>query len=430
MSTKQSEFGGHISRSNKQVVVIGGGIAGLSASLDLANFDIRTVLIERSDFLGGYGIQYGCKATDQCVKCGACLIEKKLNSVVQHPNISILLGCRIQNIEKQNRFTLYADQNPQYIDAEKCTSCGICAGQCPEHGALIKGFSENNRPFWSISEARCRNLQGTSCTICQDACPEEAINLSAERNALRIHGDAVIAATGFKAFDPENKPYGYRKFKNVITNLELERIFKQTGRFQRPSDGEVPKKIGFIQCVGSRDAKLGHLWCSRICCGSSIRMASKIKYMHPDSEITVFYIDIQSFGKNFSDVFSTVKEKIRWIRTIPADIIETENNRLQVSYFDSESADEDYDVVVLSVGLLPRIENENLLQQLDYTIPEIEFSQYYKTAGVSFGNGIFGAGSLMAPMGIADAMASSSEAVWRAVHYLDGISFLDADKRR
>lgn len=406
-------------KMNKQVVVIGGGIAGLSASLDLANLDIRVVLIEQSDFLGGYGIQYACKATDQCVKCGACQIETKLNDVVEHPNISILLGSRIQNIEKQRRFSLSVEQKSQYIDADKCTCCGICVDQCPEQEALIKGFSKNNRPFLAVCEARCRNLKGIPCTTCQDGCPEKAINLCAERNTLQIDGDAIIAATGFKAFDPENKPYGYKKFKNVITNLELERMLKQTGAFRRPSDAEIPKKIAFIQCVGSRDARLGHLWCSRVCCGSAIRMANKIHFMHPDSEITIFYIDIQSFGKDFAELFSTLKEKLRLIRTIPADIIEVENNRLQISYFSSESIDEDYDMVVLSVGLIPLGENKSLLRQLELEIPENRFSQYFQKAGVSFGNGIFGAGSIVAPMGIADSMASSSEAVWKVMNYLE-----------
>lgn len=408
-----------INISNKQVIVIGGGIAGLSASLDLANLDIQVVLIEKSDFLGGHGIQYTCKATDRCVKCGACLIETKLNQVIQHPNISTLLSSRIRNVEKQNRFSLSVEQNPQYIDANKCNCCGICVDQCPEQGALQKGYSKNNRPFLAVCKSSCRHLRGDSCTTCQDVCPERAIHLSAEKKTLSIEGDAIIVATGFNVIDPKNKPYGYKRFQNVITNLELERMFRQTGRFQRPSDSKIPKKIGFIQCVGSRDAKLGHLWCSRVCCGSSIRMANKIKHMHPDSEITIFYIDIQSFGKDYSEFIRTVKDKIRWVRTIPADIIEVENNRLQVSYFSSESVEEDYDVIVLSVGLIPRSENENLLHQLDIKIPEIEYSKYFQKGDVSFGNGIFGAGSLTAPMGIADAVTSSSEAVLNAILYLE-----------
>ena len=346
-----------LENDSRHILIIGGGVAGLSAALQLTNFDYSITLIEQSGALGGHAARFSCKATHQCVKCGACLLEQKLNQITQHPNIEIILETSIQNIGKDRRF---------FID--------------------IQTFE------------------------------------TTERNGKKLHNnrleaDAIIVATGFKPFNPELKPYGYNRFEDVITNLELENMLRAEGAVKRPSNDALPENIAFIQCVGSRDAKLNHLWCSKICCGSALRMANRIKWQQPDTQITVFYIDIQTFGKDFEVFFSRIREDIRLIRTIPGDIIETENSRLQVSYFEAESKEEIFDLVVLSVGMMPQKANFDLFKQLYLSAGGDSGPMQYETFTFPFREGVFPAGSVLAPMNIADSIASAQKAAQNVVEY-------------
>ncbi len=193
----------------KKVLVIGGGVAGLAAASELADLDIDVEIVEQSDFPGGHAIQYTCKATDQCVKCGACMVEEKLDRVVHHPKIKMMSGTRVQNVSKSEDFSVSLLKKPVFIDPEKCSNCGICFEKCPEKGAVLKGFSKNHVPFYAISGEKCRYLKDRSCTICREACPEGAIDLDVGEMTLSTHANAVILATGFKPFDPVSKPYGY-----------------------------------------------------------------------------------------------------------------------------------------------------------------------------------------------------------------------------
>ena len=266
--------------AEENVLIIGGGIAGLCAALELARFGIGVELVEKEDALGGHARQFTCKATDRCVKCGACIVEEKLKDVADNTKIKVRLGSCVEKITDSGRFSV--------------------------------GISDN------------RGLN-QSCDV-----------------------DAVIIASGFTPFTPDGKPYGYNRFKNVISNLDLERALRKRGLVKRFSDDRAPKKIAFIQCVGSRDAKLNHLWCSRVCCGSALRMSSLIKSRQPEAEMTIFYMDIQSFGRDFQDFLNKIKADVRLIRAIPADVLETEDDRLLITYFDSaarESREEIFDLV-------------------------------------------------------------------------------------
>jgi len=351
-----------LGNDNKHILIIGGGVAGLSAALQLGNFDYSITLIEQSGALGGHAARFSCKATNQCVKCGACLLEQKLNQITQHPNIEIILGTSIQKIGKDQHFT---------ID--------------------IQTFEKSER---ETSERNRHKLHNN-----------------------RLEADAIIVATGFQPFNPELKPYGYNRFEDVITNLELENMLRAEGAVKRPSIDALPESIAFIQCVGSRDAKLNHLWCSKICCSSALRMANRIKWQQPEIQITVFYIDIQTFGKDFEIFFNRVRKDIRLIRTIPGDIIETENNRLQVSYFEAESKEEVFDLVVLSVGMMPQKANFDLFKQLGLSASGDAGPVQYENFSFPFREGVFPAGSVLAPMNIADSIASAQKAAQDVVEY-------------
>ena len=341
------------------VLVIGGGIAGLTATHELAKLGIRVELVEKEPFLGGHAIQFTCKAVESCAKCGACMVEEKLSNVIHNENIIIHTCANIERISKNDRFHYNILINPNYINPSKCTAYSSSA-------------------------------------------------------------DAVILATGFEPFDPVKKPYGYRVFKNVITNIDLEKIIKINGIAIKPSDGMPPGKIAFIQCVGSRDSKLNHLWCSKICCASSLRMARVIKSRKPETSVTIFYIDIQGSGKDFEELYKKAKEDFRMIRAIPGDIYKTKDDRLKTTYFDSLSkanVEEVYDMVVLSVAMIPGSGTQELSKMLG-VICDTGFVTSCGNDGIAGSGGVFIAGTAGGPLSIAESINHSVKAAWDVAKYI------------
>jgi heterodisulfide reductase subunit A len=409
--------------AGKQVLIIGGGVAGLSAAVEVAQFGADVQIVDKADFMGGHAIQYTCKATDRCVKCGACMVEDKLLRAVTHPNISLITGGRIREISKNGRFTAVIDRKPAYIDPDKCTDCGLCFNKCPVDGAFEDGFSSQHHPFFTINEDNCLYVKDGSCTICQDACPENAIDLEKKPETIESHPDAVVMATGFTPFDPVSKPYGYGTFQNVVTTLELERMLRRSGRVKRPSDDKDAQRIAFIQCVGSRDSKLGHLWCSKVCCGSALRMAGLIKSRQADVDLTFFYIDVQSFGKDFDRFYPLIQDDVRIIRSIPGDIYPDENDRLKIIYADSkthQSTEEGFDLVVLSVGMTPCDGIKETADRINVPLADTGFIKGSTEPGdlVPSDGGVFIAGSAKGPMHIAESITDAGKAAWDVLNYL------------
>ena len=400
------------------VLIVGGGVAGLTAAIELAQLNLRATVVEKGDFPGGHAIRFTCKATNACVKCGACMAEEKLKTAVSHPGITILPGSRVREIAKDGRFSTTIETSPRFIDPVRCSNCGICFDKCP-FGAIQRGFSAHHLPWYALSREKCRYVLDGSCTVCRDACPERAISLDKQAANHTVEADAVIIATGFQAFDPIDKPYGYDRFPNVVTNLELERILRRQGRVKRPSDGKIPGRIAFIQCVGSRDAKLGHLWCSKVCCGSALRMARLIKKRQPDTALTVFYMDIQTFGKDFKPFYDEAREEIQFQRAIPADIFPDEDDGLRVTYFDQpnrESRQEQFDLVSLSVGLLPGPDTAEIAQIFGLSVADNGFLDYEHAQADS---GVFVVGTAREPMSIAETVAGAGQIAWQVHRYLN-----------
>jgi len=400
--------------TDKHVLIIGGGVAGLTAALEMARFGIGVDIVEKSPFAGGHGIQFACKATDKCVKCGACVVEEKLRAVCDSPDIRLLTATEVLAVDRKGRFSIQLRHTAVSIDPAACTDCGACFTACPE-GAVIQGYSAAHAPFYAIDENRCSRSTDAACSRCRDACPEEAILFAPEPTTETVDADAVIAAVGFSPFSPTDKPYGYGLFDNLVTNLELERILRRTGQPLRPSDGALPEKIAFIQCVGSRDAKRGHLWCSKICCGSALRLAGLIRHRHPDVEATVFYIDIQTFGKDFDRVYPQYIDALRFVRAIPGDIYPADRGRLKVVYAADgthESREEAFDLVCLSVGITPCAGAAQTLSTLGIDAPESGFFQPARQPGV------FIAGTAAGPMSIAESVADAEGAATEAADYL------------
>ena len=411
-------------QTSKKVLVIGGGIAGLTAAWELARLNLDVELVEKSSFLGGHAIQFCCKAADECQKCGACSVEQRLLEVIEEPRIRVHLRTQLEGLSGNGRFSYALSRRPSYIDSQKCTNCGVCFEKCPAPGAIVRGYSKNNIPLYAIDEGKCLHFLDASCSLCQDLCPEKAIDLDQEPGHVSDKADAIVVASGFKAFDPVDRPrYGYGINKNLITALDLERMLREKGNVVRPSDNKAPESIAFIQCVGSRDHKLEHGFCSQVCCGYAMRMAEAIRHRRPEIKVSIFYMDLQNCGKNFSKFYERCKENIRFVRFMPGDIFQGEHDQLTVCYGDEKDGHavrELFDLVVLSVGIMPGSGNDSLADMLNIDLDKHGFF----ASGDSLDStpasraGVFLAGTAQGPKDIADSMAQAGQAAYRVAQYL------------
>ena len=336
--------------SMKQIMVIGGGISGLCAAVDLARLGVVVNLVENSGSLGGHAAQLSCKAADRCVACGACMVEEKIRQATGDANIRVHLNADVDKVDRRKRFE---------------------------------------------------------------------VTLKQDRIMQHIEVDAVLMASGFAPFHPTNKPYGYGRFENVMTTLELDRMLRQSGTVKRPSDAAFPRNMAFIQCVGSRDSTLGHLWCSKICCGAALRMARCIQNRQPGMEATFFYIDVQNFGKNFQAYYADTRQQVRMIRSIPADVLKTADDRLKLSYFDPDTQayqEAVFDMAILSIGLMPSESTRNLAAMLNVDMDGFE---YARKETVLLPEGVFAVGTVLEPMSIAESVLSAGKAASDIFHYLE-----------
>lgn len=408
---------------HKHATVIGAGVTGLTAANLLAGRGVHVALVEKTPFLGGHAIQLNCKATDACVKCGACLAEDRLLRATRHPNIEIHSGAQIDTIRGRGPFQVDFRIHSPLVNADRCNGCGICFRKCPVPGAILQGRAPRVGPYVAIRRDLCRYFDNAACTLCRDACPQDAIRLSSRAQSGRLQTDALLMATGFAPYNPSPKPYGYGQFQNVITSLDAERLMREQPVMVRPSDGRPAGRIAFVQCVGSRDVREGHPWCSKICCGSSLRMARLIQSRREDARITFFYIDVQTFGKDFPCFYHDVRENIEMIRAIPGDIMETDTDELEVVYFDPQanrSKESRFDLVVLSVGLLPPADNQRMAPMLGWTLDESGFLPFHGSDRHPAPAGVFSAGAALGPMTIAESVGSAEKTVFDMVRYLNG----------
>ncbi len=404
----------------KKVLVVGGGIAGMTSAWELARLGLEVLLIDQGPFLGGHAAQFACKATDHCLKCNNCLVEQRLGEVVGAPHIDVRLQTRLTGVARQNgRYQVTLAQGPRYIDPKKCTGCGACFEAClgKAQGAVQAGPSAHNQPFYVIRPELCP-CEGQA-RPCQSACPEGAIDLDRQGLESTEMVDAVVLATGYAPFDPRHKPiFNFDVHPNMITGLDLERRLRDEGAPVRPSDGQPVREVAFVQCVGSRDLSLQHNFCSRVCCGYALRLGLRLSHAQPDVRVTVFYMDIQNFGKDFEGCLREADGRIKLIRSMPGDYFPVADGRIAVGYFDNEQRTvvrENFDLVVLSVGIMPRPENQALYEMLGLGVNEHGFA-----AGAPAGEvaGVVVAGTAEGPMDIAESITHASRAAAQVARHL------------
>ena len=424
---------------NEGVLVIGGGIAGIQAAFDIAEQGVTAYLLERSPSIGGHMAMLD--KTFPTLDCSACILTPKMVEVSRHPNIKLLTYSELQEVKRNRKgFEVKILKKPRFVDETKCTGCGICAQHCPievsnefDMGlgirkAIYVPFPQAVPLRYTIDDAHC-----VKCGLCQRVCQLEAIDFDQQPELIDLKVGAIVVATGFEIFDAKKKSeYGYGRYPNVITSLELERLLNASGptagHITRLSDGCIPKKVAFIQCVGSRDEKVGNPYCSRVCCMYAIKNAILLKEHVHDVDVAVFYMDIRAYGKGFEEFYQRSKEEfnVRFIRGRVANVVEVpETKDLLVRAEDTEEdkrIEERFDMVVLSVGLLPSKEIFKVGKILDLPLDEhgflYEADVITNPIAVAKSEGMFVAGTAEAPKDIPDSVADASAAAIKAVSYL------------
>jgi heterodisulfide reductase subunit A len=403
----------------KPVVVLGGGIAGITAALELSRAGLPAVLVEKSPFFGGLAASFGCKATDVCQKCGACRVEQGLRDLAGAPNLTLKAHTELVASQSANgglRLTLKSQ--PRVIDPQLCTNCGLCLEECPAPRAVMTAASAENHPRFAVNPAACLYFQDGSCRRCQEICPPQAIDLSRAETEISLTTPSLIVATGFQpAQPPPRGDYTNEELPNIITGWELEEMIKGGGMLVRPNDGQPVRRVGFIQCVGSRDTE--HTYCSRVCCAYGLRLARLLRHRWPETQVSTFYMDLQNVGPDPKAFEDAVSREIELIRALPGDLMATGDGSLRVRFLDEASGQPLFrvlDLLVLVVGIHPSPDNPRLAQMLHLELDADGFLQDGHPTPASAG--IFLAGTAAGPQNILECIAQAARSVQQVRQYL------------
>ena len=426
----------------KRVLVVGGGIAGIQASLDLAEMNIEVYLIEKGPSIGGRMAQLD--KTFPTNDCAMCILSPKLVEAGSHPYIKIITNAELESItgEAPNLEATIL-KKPRYVNEEKCTGCGICMTKCPVKipDEYNKGLSKTkciHIPFPQavpaipiIDKENCLYHQKGKCGNCEKFCEMKAIDFNQKEETIKINVGSVILALGSEEFDAALKDeYGYKTFPNVMTSIEFERILSASGptlgHILRPSDGKEPKRIAFIQCVGSRDMQLGNEYCSAVCCMQATKDAILVQEHLSGAKTSIFYMDMRAYGKDFDKFVDRAKNnyKARFIHARISSIEVnpgTEDLIIQYATDEGKIIKEDFELVVLSVGLISTGKIKETAGKLNIELNECGFSKASPFRPVSTSRaGIFVAGTFSGPKDIPETVMEASGSVSSASSLLAG----------
>ena len=418
------------------VVVIGAGIAGIQAALDIANHGIHVHLIEREPSIGGHMAQLD--KTFPTNDCSMCILSPKMVDVQRHPDITLYTCSEVEKIEGfVGNFSVTIKKHPRYVDESTCNGCGDCIQICPvevynrfDAGIGVRKAIYKPQPQ-SVPDIVIKDPEHCiECGLCYDACGPGSVLREDAPKEIAIHAASIVISTGYAVFDAKNKPqFGHLLLPDVITSLELERMLNASGptggKIKRLSDGEFPHTIVFIQCVGSRDMTINRPYCSCVCCMQAIKNAILIKEKNPGTDIIVCYIDIRSYGKGYEEYYERAQALgVRFLRGLPSDVL-SDRNGMTIQVENSETSEVQVlhpDLVVLSVGIGPAEKTGQIAERFGIQLEDTGFIRPLHDAVDTVATlrpGIYIAGTVTAPRDIPDSVASGGSAAMRA--YMDAI---------
>ena len=424
-----------MSKNIKRVMVIGGGIAGIQASIDLAERGIKVELIEKNACIGGRMAQLD--KTFPTNDCSICILAPKLAECFRHPNITLHTLSEVKNLSGQPEdFNVKIFKKARYVKEDECINCGQCIEKCPmrvddefdmklrKRRAIYIDYVQGVPSIVRIDRENCLLFTKDACRICEKVCEREAIDFDQKDEELELNVGSIIVATGYDIFDPKSlTSLGYGRYPNVVTALEFERLTCASGpldgHLKRPSDKNDPKKLAFINCVGSRDIK-NNPYCSSCCCMYTTKEAM-IAYEH-DNEIdtSIFYIDLRAAGKGFREYIQRGCDEyaIKYIKGKVAKILEDDQKNPLIIYEDintSQVKQLKFDLVILATTMIPKKDAGELAKILGIKINDFNFfkANSYQPQ-ISSKEGIFLCGACREPMDIPSSVVDASGAAAKA----------------
>lgn len=416
------------------VLIIGAGISGMQAALDIADKGYKVVIIDKTSTIGGSMVKLD--KTFPTNDCSICTAAPKMVELSRHPNIELITYAEVNSLEGElGDFKANIWRKSKYVDPDKCTGCDDCAKVCPvevlnpfdekisTRKAIYIEFPQAVPIVYTIDYEHC-----VGCGSCDRVCEPEAISFLEKSEEIKVQVGSVIVATGFEVFEPleMRKEYGYGKYENVITAMQFERLLSSfgptSGKVLRLSDGKKPKSIGWVQCVGSRSTQFGFPYCSRVCCMYATKEASIAKEANPDIGITIYYMDIRAYGKDFQQYYEHAKDLgVKYVRGRPSSVYGNEDKSLTIRYKNTltgEVEESTVDMLVLSTAIIPSQANKKLGEILGVEVDENGFfkQQSLLTNPIqSTREGVFLAGCIQGPKDIPDSVSMASGAAAKAI---------------
>jgi heterodisulfide reductase subunit A len=417
----------------RRALVIGGGIAGIQAALDIADAGYEVILVEKAPSIGGHMIQLS--ETFPTLDCSQCILTPKMVQVSRHPKIKLMAYSEVQEISGYvGNFNVKIIKKPRYVIEDKCTLCGKCVDVCPVFApaefdrnlaarkAIYMPFPQAIPATYTIDTALCPGFLPIACGKCAEVCEPKAIDFDMQPEIVEEKVGAIVVATGYELYSPKNiGEYGNGNYEDVMDGLQFERLLSATGptngEIRRLSDNEVPKRVVFISCVGSRDPENHLPYCSKICCMYTAKHAMLYKHKVPDGEAIVFYIDVRAGGKGYEEFVTRAQEEDRvlYIRGKVSKIFKN-GNKLTVWGVDTltgKQVEVACDMVVLAMAIIANDGIKDLAAKLKINTDEHGFlaEAHPKLRPVeSLSTGIYLAGCAQAPRDIPETVAQASGA--------------------
>ena len=413
--------------ANGSIMVVGGGISGLTTALEAAEVGYEVFLIEKEPYLGGRVAQLNQYFPKLCPP--SCGLEINYRRIKDNRNIRTYTMAEVEKVEGgPGNYKVSVQLNPRFVN-ENCTACGDCVAVCPAERSnnFNFGMDKNKAIFkstdmafpmrYAIDGAACK---GTSCNKCVEVCQYNAIELDMKPKVIELQVGSIVWATGWEPYDATKiDNLGFGKYKNIITNMMLERLASPNGPTQgkvvRPSDEKAPESVAFVQCAGSRDEN--HLpYCSYICCMASLKHATYIRERYPEAKVYIFYIDLRTPGYRYEKFYNKIKEdpNVFFIKGKVAEVKEAAGSNITVvaeNAVTGEKTEQTVDMVVLATGMQPTAARQKLPADLKYNEDGFVLNDFDK-------GGMFAAGCANKPLDVVSSNQNATGMALKAIQTL------------
>ena len=404
----------------RDVLVIGGGPAGIAAAETLLSLGKNVTVIDSAPFVGGVSLELSCKGDIECTRCHVCMPRDTAARIRSSEELEVISMANITAASTEgDAIKVVAKIAPRYVRPDACIACGKCLAACPVPGALVAPpyGSIPNAPY--VDRELCAHFTSKKCEECAKVCPTQAFNFKERSKEASTEARSAIVATGLEPINPSAiQHYGYGLLPDIVTSLDAERIISKYGELRKPSDGQKPKKMVIIQCVGSRTTKGGVEYCSKFCCKYGLRIGRALVERAPDAQVDFLYMDLRTFEPR--------AEALGWIgdrknftisQGVPAMIQRSAGGKLAIrrtTQGDAAVEEGEYDMAVLSIGGQPRPETKVLSTNL--SLPQDSFGFI---TGDDPQRRIFVAGSCKEPMDIEESFSDGQSVALKVASSLE-----------